>query len=209
MYCEQSTNLLPAKSRQAPEENEMNPGDDETVATRRTTRWRWHRFKPIRCSVCTGFIWLRPIMLKEPFEAPEPHYEWVLCKPCHKESACRNAPLLITFASAPARCYWSCSCRTFANCVSFARTKGIPARIYLVRAVSDTFRPLSPGHICHSIGGTKIKQIWIILSGCSYYFLPACLISCMIKWIVMSIFNENFLLIPRNPLIFFQKYITV
>jgi hypothetical protein len=31
-----------------------------------------------------GFIWLRPIALKEPFEAPEPRHEWVLCQSCHK-----------------------------------------------------------------------------------------------------------------------------
>jgi len=27
---------------------------------------------------------MRPIALKEPIEAPEPRYEWVLCKPCHE-----------------------------------------------------------------------------------------------------------------------------
>lgn len=62
----------------------MLPGDDETVATRRATRWRWHWFKPIRCSICTGFIWLRPIAFSEPVGAPEPLQEWILCKPCHK-----------------------------------------------------------------------------------------------------------------------------
>jgi len=31
-----------------------------------------------------SFIWLHPIALKEPVEAPEPHQEWILCKPCHE-----------------------------------------------------------------------------------------------------------------------------
>jgi len=31
-----------------------------------------------------SFIWLHPIVLKEPVEAPEPHQEWILCKPCHE-----------------------------------------------------------------------------------------------------------------------------
>jgi hypothetical protein len=57
----------------------MLPGYDEKVATRR----RWHWFKPIRCSICTGFIWLRPIAFSEPVGAPEPRQQWVLCKPCH------------------------------------------------------------------------------------------------------------------------------
>lgn len=29
-------------------------------------------------------IWLRPVALKEPLEAPEPRHEWVLCSYCHK-----------------------------------------------------------------------------------------------------------------------------
>jgi len=62
----------------------MIPGEDETVATRRMTRRGWQRFKPIRCAICTGYIWLRPIALKEPVEAPEPRHEWVLCSYCHK-----------------------------------------------------------------------------------------------------------------------------
>jgi hypothetical protein len=38
----------------------------------------------MRCSVCIRFIWFRPAVLKEPQGAPEPRYEWVLCKPCHR-----------------------------------------------------------------------------------------------------------------------------
>lgn len=63
----------------------MLPGDDETVATRRTTNQGWRWFKPIRCSICTGFIWLRPVAFGEPVGAPEPPQEWVLCKPCYKK----------------------------------------------------------------------------------------------------------------------------
>ncbi len=62
----------------------MMPGNDVTVATRRETGQRGRWYKPIRCSICTSFIWFHPIALKEPLEAPEPRYEWVLCKPCHK-----------------------------------------------------------------------------------------------------------------------------
>ena len=62
----------------------MIPGEDETVAIRRPIRSGWQRFKPIRCSICTIHIWLRPISLKEPLEAPEPRHEWVLCSYCHK-----------------------------------------------------------------------------------------------------------------------------
>ena len=62
----------------------MTPGNDEAVITGQITRRRWRRFKPIRCSICTGYIWLRPIVLKEPLEAPEPRHEWVLCSYCHK-----------------------------------------------------------------------------------------------------------------------------
>ncbi len=62
----------------------MIPGKDETVVTRRPIRRGWQRFKPIRCSICTVYIWLRPFALKEPIEAPEPRHEWVLCSYCHK-----------------------------------------------------------------------------------------------------------------------------
>ena len=60
------------------------PGNDGTVATRRETGQRGRWYKPVRCSICTSFIWFHPIAQKEPVEAPEPRYEWVLCKPCHE-----------------------------------------------------------------------------------------------------------------------------
>jgi hypothetical protein len=63
----------------------MLPGDDETFATRRATGQGKRRYKPIRCSICTSLIWFHPIALEEPVGAPEPRYEWVLCKACHEE----------------------------------------------------------------------------------------------------------------------------
>jgi hypothetical protein len=62
----------------------MRPGDVNTLASRRPERKGWRRFKPIRCSICALHIWLHPIALKEPVEAPEPRHEWVLCSYCHK-----------------------------------------------------------------------------------------------------------------------------
>jgi hypothetical protein len=62
----------------------MMPGNDGTVATRRETGQRGRWYKPVRCSICTSFIWFHPIAHKEQVEAPEPRYEWVLCKPCHE-----------------------------------------------------------------------------------------------------------------------------
>ena len=62
----------------------MRPGEVDTVTIRRPVRRGWCRFKPIRCSICALRIWLRPIALKEPVEAPEPRHEWVLCSYCHK-----------------------------------------------------------------------------------------------------------------------------
>jgi hypothetical protein len=63
----------------------MMPGNDATVATRRGTEQRSRWYKPIRCSICTSFIWFYPIAVNEPAEAPEPRHEWILCKPCHKD----------------------------------------------------------------------------------------------------------------------------
>jgi hypothetical protein len=62
----------------------MIPGNDVTVASRRDTgsNKRWHR--PTRCSICQSFIWFFPIALREPYGAPEPRREWVLCKACHE-----------------------------------------------------------------------------------------------------------------------------
>ena len=54
------------------------------AAARREIGQRGRWYKPIRCSICTSFIWFHPIILKEPVEAPEPRHEWVLCKPCHE-----------------------------------------------------------------------------------------------------------------------------
>ena len=62
----------------------MMPGNDITVAARRGTGQGGRWYKPIRCSICTSFIWFRPTALKEPDGAPEPRYEWVLCKLCHE-----------------------------------------------------------------------------------------------------------------------------
>ena len=62
----------------------MMPENDLTDATGREIGQRGYWYKPIRCSICTSFIWFHPIALKEPVEAPEPRHEWVLCKPCHE-----------------------------------------------------------------------------------------------------------------------------
>jgi len=62
----------------------LMPGNDVTVATGRETGQRGRWYKPIRCSICTSFIWFHPVVLKEPVGAPEPRREWVLCKPCHE-----------------------------------------------------------------------------------------------------------------------------
>ena len=53
------------------------------AAARREIGQRGRWFKPLRCSICTSFIWFHPIALKEPLGVPEPRQEWVLCKPCH------------------------------------------------------------------------------------------------------------------------------
>ena len=60
------------------------PDNDGLIASRQETGQRERWYKPIRCSVCTSFIWFYPIVLNEPDEAPEPRQQWVLCKPCHK-----------------------------------------------------------------------------------------------------------------------------
>lgn len=74
-----------------------------------------------------------------------------------------NAPLLHTFASAPAHCYGPCGRRTIDQSLSYeytySRTAGIPAGIRLGHAASDPFCPLAPGHISHSLCGTKIKRL--------------------------------------------------
>src|SRR5260370_1598647 len=61
----------------------MMPGNDVAVTTRREPGQRgW--YKPVRCSVCTNFIWFHPIALNEPVGAPEPRHDWMLCKPCYE-----------------------------------------------------------------------------------------------------------------------------
>ena len=62
----------------------MLPENDAIVATKRGAGKRERWYKPIRCSICMSFIWFHLYTLKEVAEAPEPHQEWVLCKPCHK-----------------------------------------------------------------------------------------------------------------------------
>ena len=62
----------------------MMPENDLTGDIGREIEQKWYWFNPIRCSICTNFIWFHPVALKEPAEAPEPRHEWVLCKPCHE-----------------------------------------------------------------------------------------------------------------------------
>src|SRR5437868_6925412 len=62
----------------------MRPGNDVPVASRRATAQRGRWYKPIRCSICTSFIWFHPIALEEPVGAPEPRQEWILCRWCHE-----------------------------------------------------------------------------------------------------------------------------
>jgi len=61
----------------------MMLGNDVAATTKRKTGWRgW--YKPVRCSVCTSFIWFHPIALDESVRAPEPRCSWILCKPCYR-----------------------------------------------------------------------------------------------------------------------------
>jgi hypothetical protein len=62
----------------------MLPENDVTLAHGRATGQRERWYEPIRCSICTRLIWFHPIVLKEPVGAPEPRYEWVLCRSCHE-----------------------------------------------------------------------------------------------------------------------------
>jgi hypothetical protein len=62
----------------------MLPGNDVTVTARGEAVQRGRWYKRIHCSICMSFIWFHPITLKEAVGAPEPRYEWVLCKTCHK-----------------------------------------------------------------------------------------------------------------------------
>ncbi len=60
------------------------PENDGMDGTRRATGQRWHRYILSCCSICTSAVWFHPVEIKEPVEAPEPHHEWLLCKPCHE-----------------------------------------------------------------------------------------------------------------------------
>lgn len=61
----------------------MMPGNDVAATLKRKTEQRkW--YKPVRCSVCMGFIWFRPIVLAESAVESEPDHSWMLCKPCYK-----------------------------------------------------------------------------------------------------------------------------
>jgi hypothetical protein len=74
----------------------MKAGDDPVIArTSRETHARTRWYKLPRCSICTNIIWLHPIALKEPPDAPEPRREWLLCKPCHEAllTEMRRSPL--------------------------------------------------------------------------------------------------------------------
>lgn len=62
----------------------MISGNDKMPHTKRETRQKARWYKVSRCSICTNFIWLRPIVLKDPVEAPEPRGKWVLCRSCYE-----------------------------------------------------------------------------------------------------------------------------
>jgi hypothetical protein len=62
----------------------MSPENGVAGAPRQETGQRGRWFQRRRCSICTSFIWFRPIALQEPEGAPEPRQEWVLCRHCHE-----------------------------------------------------------------------------------------------------------------------------
>jgi len=62
--------------------NIMLPGNDETESTIQETGQFGRRLKPFRCSICTRFNLFDPISHTEPVDAPEPRFEWILCKSC-------------------------------------------------------------------------------------------------------------------------------
>jgi hypothetical protein len=62
----------------------MIPGNDVTAPNRQEAGSKKRWLKPTRCSICRSPIWFYPIALKEPYGAPEPRREWVLCKYCHE-----------------------------------------------------------------------------------------------------------------------------
>jgi hypothetical protein len=73
----------------------MMPENDATVATRDATEQKKRWYKPVRCSICTSWVWFRPVELKELVGGPEPLRKWVLCKPCHEAilAEMRRSPL--------------------------------------------------------------------------------------------------------------------
>lgn len=62
----------------------MLPENDELDITGKEIGQREHWLKPFRCSICTRFILFYPISHEEPIDAPEPRYNWILCKACHE-----------------------------------------------------------------------------------------------------------------------------
>ena len=62
----------------------MMPGNDGTDGIQQAIGQRGYRYILSCCSICTSVVWVHHIALKEPVEAPEPRYEWVLCKSCHE-----------------------------------------------------------------------------------------------------------------------------
>ncbi len=84
--CSVSTEkiLLPGAMPGKDSEQIMMPGDDGSIFTTREIGQRGRGYIPGPCSICTNFIWLRPVELKEPLGAPEPRQEWVLCQPCYE-----------------------------------------------------------------------------------------------------------------------------
>lgn len=81
---EDSLRLKRACSSERTASEFMTPGNDEMPGSRNEKGYREHWFTPVRCSICTSLIWFASILLIEPPEAPEPHHQWMLCKPCHE-----------------------------------------------------------------------------------------------------------------------------
>ena len=61
----------------------MLPGNDETETSIQETGQFGHWLRPFRCSICRHFIFFEFFLVKEPIDAPEPRFEWTLCKACH------------------------------------------------------------------------------------------------------------------------------
>jgi hypothetical protein len=76
--------LLPGTMPGKDSEQFMMPGDDGSIFTTRERGQRGRGYIPGPCSICTNFIWLHPVELKEPLGVPEPRQESVLCQPCYE-----------------------------------------------------------------------------------------------------------------------------